>query len=68
MEEVEVDPPKKMEIRVKVVCTSICRSDVNQWENKVTNLDCIVLIFILFFYTLFILYLKYQLQTGMIDI
>ncbi|XP_078166723.1 groES-like zinc-binding dehydrogenase family protein isoform X2 [Carex rostrata] len=34
MEEVDVDPPKEMEIRVKVVCTSICRSDVTQWENK----------------------------------
>ncbi|XP_072987161.1 alcohol dehydrogenase-like 6 [Typha latifolia] len=34
LEEVEVDPPKEMEIRVKVVCTSICRSDVSQWESK----------------------------------
>lgn len=34
-----MDPPKEMEIRVKVVCTSICRSDVTQWENKVTKLD-----------------------------
>ncbi|KAJ3680313.1 hypothetical protein LUZ60_016591 [Juncus effusus] len=34
MEEVEVDPPKEIEIRIKIVCTSICRSDVNQWENK----------------------------------
>ncbi|KAF3322336.1 alcohol dehydrogenase-like 6 [Carex littledalei] len=37
MEEVDVDPPKEMEIRVKVVCTSICRSDVTQWENKVQS-------------------------------
>ncbi|XP_008797217.1 alcohol dehydrogenase-like 6 [Phoenix dactylifera] len=34
LEEVEVDPPKPMEIRVKVVCTSLCRSDVTQWESK----------------------------------
>ncbi|PIA54942.1 hypothetical protein AQUCO_00901090v1 [Aquilegia coerulea] len=34
MEEVEVDPPNSMEIRIKVVCTSLCRSDVTQWESK----------------------------------
>ncbi|XP_010933295.2 alcohol dehydrogenase-like 6 isoform X1 [Elaeis guineensis] len=34
LEEVEVDPPNPMEIRVKVVCTSLCRSDVTQWESK----------------------------------
>ncbi|XP_068645728.1 alcohol dehydrogenase-like 6 [Aristolochia californica] len=34
LEEVEVDPPKAMEIRIKVVCTSLCRSDVTQWESK----------------------------------
>jgi Zn-dependent alcohol dehydrogenase len=35
MEDVEVAPPGAMEIRVKVVSTSICRSDVNQWQNTV---------------------------------
>ncbi|KAG1362844.1 alcohol dehydrogenase-like 6 [Cocos nucifera] len=34
LEEVDVDPPNPMEIRVKVVCTSLCRSDVTQWESK----------------------------------
>lgn len=34
VEEVEVDPPQPMEIRVKVVCTSLCRSDITQWESK----------------------------------
>uniref|UniRef100_A0A0D9VIQ8 Enoyl reductase (ER) domain-containing protein n=1 Tax=Leersia perrieri TaxID=77586 RepID=A0A0D9VIQ8_9ORYZ len=33
MEEVEVAPPEAKEIRVKVVSTSICRSDVNQWQS-----------------------------------
>ncbi|MQL93784.1 hypothetical protein Taro_026440 [Colocasia esculenta] len=33
LEEVQVDPPKAMEIRIKVVCTSLCRSDVTQWES-----------------------------------
>ncbi|XP_077220449.1 groES-like zinc-binding dehydrogenase family protein isoform X2 [Tasmannia lanceolata] len=35
MEEVEVDPPNTMEIRIKVVCTSLCRSDITLWESKV---------------------------------
>ncbi|KAJ6830541.1 alcohol dehydrogenase-like 6 [Iris pallida] len=34
MEQVEVDPPLPMEIRLRVVCTSLCRSDVTQWESK----------------------------------
>lgn len=31
---VQVDPPKAMEIRIKVLCSSLCRSDVTQWESK----------------------------------
>ncbi|KAF8376913.1 hypothetical protein HHK36_030283 [Tetracentron sinense] len=34
LEEVEVDPPKPMEIRIKVSFTSLCRSDITQWESK----------------------------------
>ncbi|KAK9106269.1 hypothetical protein Syun_022280 [Stephania yunnanensis] len=34
IEEVEVDPPKPMEIRVKVISTALCRSDITQWESK----------------------------------
>ncbi|KAG9442002.1 hypothetical protein H6P81_017856 [Aristolochia fimbriata] len=34
VEQVQVDPPKAMEIRIKVVCTSLCRSDVTQWESR----------------------------------
>lgn len=34
MEEVEVAPPGPMEIRVKVVSTSVCRSDVTAWQSK----------------------------------
>ncbi|CAM0945102.1 unnamed protein product [Alopecurus aequalis] len=33
MQDVEVAPPGTMEIRVKVVSTSICRSDVTQWQS-----------------------------------
>ncbi|XP_059647233.1 alcohol dehydrogenase-like 6 isoform X2 [Cornus florida] len=34
MEEVEVSPPQPMEIRIKVVCTSLCRSDITAWESQ----------------------------------
>lgn len=35
IEEVQVSPPQPMEIRIKVVCTSLCRSDVSAWETQV---------------------------------
>ncbi|XP_060171082.1 alcohol dehydrogenase-like 6 [Lycium barbarum] len=34
IEEVELSPPQPMEIRVKVVCTSLCRSDVTAWSSQ----------------------------------
>ncbi|CAN6859000.1 unnamed protein product [Brassica oleracea] len=34
MEEVEVSPPQPLEIRIKVVCTSLCRSDLSAWESQ----------------------------------
>ncbi|XAR55204.1 Alcohol dehydrogenase [Bertholletia excelsa] len=34
LEEVEVSPPQSLEIRIKVVCTSLCRSDVNAWQSQ----------------------------------
>lgn len=34
MEQVEVSPPQPMEIRVKVVATSLCRSDLTAWESQ----------------------------------
>ncbi|XP_062159962.1 alcohol dehydrogenase-like 6 isoform X2 [Alnus glutinosa] len=33
MEQVEVSPPQPMEIRIKVVSTSLCRSDVTAWQS-----------------------------------
>ncbi|XP_048490418.1 alcohol dehydrogenase-like 6 isoform X6 [Beta vulgaris subsp. vulgaris] len=36
MEEVEVGPPQPLEIRVKVVCTSLCRSDITAWQSLAT--------------------------------
>ena len=35
MEEVEVAPPQAMEVRVKILFTSLCPTDVYFWEAKV---------------------------------
>ncbi|KAG8633263.1 hypothetical protein MANES_18G086900v8 [Manihot esculenta] len=34
IEEVEVAPPQAMEVRIKILFTSLCRSDVHFWEAK----------------------------------
>ncbi|KAH9690618.1 Alcohol dehydrogenase-like 2 [Citrus sinensis] len=33
MEEIEVDPPKAGEVRIKILCTSLCHSDVTFWRS-----------------------------------
>lgn len=35
MEEVEVAPPQKHEVRIKILFTSLCHTDVYFWEAKV---------------------------------
>jgi S-(hydroxymethyl)glutathione dehydrogenase/alcohol dehydrogenase len=35
LEEIAVDPPKAFEVRIRVVCTSLCHSDVTFWRMKV---------------------------------
>lgn len=37
IEEVEVAPPQKMEVRIKILFTSLCHTDVYFWEAKVTS-------------------------------
>ncbi|KAL8243280.1 hypothetical protein R6Q59_009538 [Mikania micrantha] len=37
IEEVEVAPPQKMEVRVKILFTSLCHTDVYFWEAKGQN-------------------------------
>jgi len=37
IEEVEVAPPQAMEVRVKILFTSLCHTDVYFWEAKVSN-------------------------------
>ncbi|TXG51777.1 hypothetical protein EZV62_024301 [Acer yangbiense] len=34
IEEVQVSPPQPLEIRLKVVCTALCRSDFSAWESQ----------------------------------
>ncbi|XP_062027361.1 alcohol dehydrogenase-like 6 [Rosa rugosa] len=34
IEEVDVSPPQPSEIRIKIVCTSLCRSDLTAWESQ----------------------------------
>ncbi|PWA66844.1 alcohol dehydrogenase 1 [Artemisia annua] len=38
IEEVEVAPPQKMEVRLKIMFTSLCHTDVYFWEAKGQNL------------------------------
>ena len=37
MEEVEVAPPQAMEVRLKILFTSLCHTDVYFWEAKVIS-------------------------------
>lgn len=39
MEEVEVAPPQKREVRLRILVTSLCHTDVYFWEAKVTELS-----------------------------
>ncbi|KAA0065135.1 alcohol dehydrogenase-like 2 isoform X1 [Cucumis melo var. makuwa] len=34
IEEIEVDPPKIGEVRIKILCTSLCHSDVTVWNMR----------------------------------
>ncbi|WVZ55783.1 hypothetical protein U9M48_006402 [Paspalum notatum var. saurae] len=35
IEEIVVDPPKAYEIRIKIICTSLCHTDITFWQAKV---------------------------------
>ncbi|THG08435.1 hypothetical protein TEA_006540 [Camellia sinensis var. sinensis] len=35
IEEIEVDPPKAFEVRIKILCTSLCHTDVTFWKLNV---------------------------------
>lgn len=34
IEEIEVDPPRSKEVRIKIICTSLCHSDITMWKLK----------------------------------
>ncbi|PRQ16735.1 putative alcohol dehydrogenase [Rosa chinensis] len=34
MEQVQVDPPQKLEVRVKILFTSICHTDLSAWKGE----------------------------------
>jgi len=36
IEEIVVDPPKAYEVRVKVICTSLCHTDITFWRGNVS--------------------------------
>ena len=50
VQDVQVDPPQAMEVRIKVTQSSLCRSDVFFWANEVGVLSILASI------TLFISY------------
>lgn len=35
IEEIVVDPPQKMEVRIKILFTSICHTDLGAWQGRV---------------------------------
>jgi S-(hydroxymethyl)glutathione dehydrogenase/alcohol dehydrogenase len=35
IEEIVVDPPKVYEVRVKIICTSLCHTDITFWRGNV---------------------------------
>jgi len=39
IEEVEVAPPQKNEVRVKILFTTLCHTDIYFWEAKVFALN-----------------------------
>ncbi|KAJ8555938.1 hypothetical protein K7X08_013434 [Anisodus acutangulus] len=36
VEQVQVDPPQKMEVRIKILFTSICHTDLSAWKGEFT--------------------------------
>jgi Zn-dependent alcohol dehydrogenase len=43
IEEVEVAPPQAMEVRLKILFTSLCHTDVYFWEAKVTPFSIVII-------------------------
>ena len=43
VEDILVDPPKAMEVRVKILYTSICHYDLSAWRGEVQNYSLMVI-------------------------
>ncbi|KAL8535644.1 hypothetical protein ACS0TY_011320 [Phlomoides rotata] len=37
VEEIQVDPPQKMEVRIRILFTSICHTDLSAWQGEVAE-------------------------------
>ncbi|GLT44857.1 hypothetical protein SLA2020_187310 [Shorea laevis] len=37
IEEIEVDPPKAYEVRIKILCTSLCHTDISFWKLNIQH-------------------------------
>lgn len=35
MEDIQVAPPQKMEVRIKILFTSVCHTDLSAWKGEV---------------------------------
>lgn len=45
IEEIQVDPPKAMEVRIKITHTSLCQTDIALWHGEVERLQAFPRIF-----------------------
>lgn len=43
MEDVKVDPPQKLEVRLRILFTSICHTDLSAWKGEVLTLHVLLL-------------------------
>ncbi|XP_057820488.2 alcohol dehydrogenase-like 5 isoform X2 [Cryptomeria japonica] len=37
MEEIQVAPPQALEVRIRIICTALCHTDVSFWSNRQDN-------------------------------
>ncbi|KAH9299486.1 hypothetical protein KI387_031168 [Taxus chinensis] len=37
IEEIQVAPPQSLEVRIKIICTTLCHTDLTFWKNKEDN-------------------------------
>jgi len=53
VEEIQVDPPKATEVRVKMLCSSLCHTDITSLQGfphvRVSSIPCLSLILFFFF-------------------